>query len=373
MIPGPVELSQDVLEVFRERPVAHYGPQWRDLYLRTTGDVCRVLGTAGMSFLIPGSGSLGLEVMAVSLARARRCLVLHNGFFGDRLVSILEHYAARVDVLRFGLGACFDLQQVERALRGGDYDCLWLNHVETSTGMLNPLREIAAAAREVGVMVFVDAVSSAAVEELRMDEWGIDGVVSASQKGFESPPGLAILCCSPAALEKMRGTPPGGWYTDLRVWLEYHEKWNDWHPFPVTLPTNTVRALGKSLQLMLQAGLEERLAGFRAAADRLRRALRALGLELYVPDGRHAHGLTSVTTQGRFDPGELVAFLKERLQIQIAGSLGELKGSLFRIGHMSRSQIEPRNLTALLGGITLFLRSRGMEASSDAALRELAR
>ena len=203
------------------------------------------------------------------------------------------------------------------------------------------------------------------------DEWGVDVVVTASQKGFESPPGLAVLSCRKGLVEERAGAPRSSWYTDLGVWQEYAVKWSDWHPFPVTLPTNTVTALAKSLEIMEAQGVPRRLREQEEATARLRSALQSLGLTPYVGEGHHAHGLTSLSVGGTFAASELVTFLKQRLHIQIAGSLGELKDSVFRIGHMSRAQREPRNLAGVVSGIALFMESKGLKPDLHQALRAL--
>ncbi len=371
MIPGPVEIPEDILDSFNGQSVAHYGPEWRELYLNTTKAVSHTLGSRGMSFLIPGSGSLGLETVASTFCSAKKCLVLHNGFFGERLFDILSTHSEEVDVCRFGFGSPIDPDVVKKRLEEKSYDIVFMNHVETSTGMLNPLKETAELVKEQDVLFFLDAISSAGIEELKMDAWGIDAVVTASQKGFECPPGLTIVTCRMDLLNQIIGSPAHSWYTDLRIWYDYFEKWNDWHPFPVTLPTNIIKALAISLEILADEGKSARLSAQREVAERLRTALKTLGLRLYIEDGYHAHGLTSVSTEGEFEVGQLVTFMKKRMGIQIAGSLGTLKSTVFRIGHMSRVQREMKNLLKVIDGIALFMESKGLKVDLNEARIQL--
>ena len=371
MIPGPVEIPADIFAEYTRETVAHYGADWAAFYLKTVEGVSRFMKTGGPSFLLPGSGSLGVETAAASFCRGKRCLVLNNGFFGDRLAQIAGNYTETLKQVRSGLGAPLDLDEVRRSLKAERYDAVVCTHVETSTGMLNPVRQIAEIVRESGALFIVDAVSSAGIEELDMDAWGVDVAVMASQKGFECPPGLAMVSCGKRAAGLLEKGAPGSWYTDLRIWLHFYHDWHDWHPFPVTLPTNSVKALARSLAVIEQEGRENRLEGQRRTAAAFRKALRRLGLSLYVPDERCAHGLTAVAAEGKFEPSELVGYLKQGYHMQIAGSLGELKSLIFRIGHMSRAQRDSRNLTSVIAGIGLFLKSRKLACDLEGALQEI--
>ena len=371
MIPGPVEIPDEIMEVFREDPVAHYGSEWRDFYLNAVAQVSRFFGTQGMSFIIPGSGSVGLETAAVSLCRNKKCLILKNGYFGERLYALISPHAGKTDVLDFGTGEVIDPDRVKRELDKTRADVVAMTHVETSTAMLNPLEDIAAVSREMGTLLYLDAVSSAGVENIEMDNWGIDVLIAASQKGLECPPGIATVTCSRKIIEEIEGTKPVSWYTDLRVWLEYFDKWQDWHPFPVTLPTNVVRALSKSLEIIESEGAADRYKKFRTVSNRFRKSLWTFGLKPFIPDNLQAHGITSVKTEGSIDSTELVRFMKQKMGIQIAGSLGELRRSVFRIGHLSRRQCEINNLMKVIIGIGLYMKSIDIEVNIDPALEIL--
>jgi alanine-glyoxylate transaminase/serine-glyoxylate transaminase/serine-pyruvate transaminase len=371
MIPGPVEIMDDVLDSFQGQPVAHYGPEWTELYLDTARSVSSILGSEGRTFLIPGSGSLGLETVASTFCRSKRCLVLHNGMFGERLYAIVSKYTQAVEVIHFPINEPVDPDTVEKSLKTKRFDAVLMTHVETSTGLLNPVREIAERVKQQGAFFLLDAISSAAIEPLEMDNWGIDVTVTASQKGFECPAGLGIVTVDVNLLASIKDTPAHSWYTDLRVWCDYYDRWHEWHPYPVTLPTNTILALAKSLEIIKAEGLSVRQQMYKGVSLRLRKAFHVLGLGLYASEGHHAHGLTAVTTQGKFDPEDLITYLKARFGIQITGSFSELKSFVFRIGHMSRKQCSIVNLTAVVNGIALYMKSVGLEVPLETALSEL--
>jgi len=371
MIPGPVEISDDILEAFQGQTVAHYGQEFRDLYVGTTKKLSKILGSKGKSFLIPGSGSTSLETIAATFCSSKKCLILNNGFFGDRLYDIVSKYTFAIENKKFSLGETINLNDVRQILEAKKFDIVLMTHVDTSVGILNPIREVASIAKEHGALFFVDAIASSGIEMLQMDKWDISAVVTATQKGFGCPPGLGMVTVQESLLNNFVNQSPKSWYLDLRTWVDYYKKWNSWHPYPVTLPTNLIKALARSLDTIESIGIAKRVKMFEEVSMRLRKSLKALGLELFVPEGFYSHGLTSVHTIGKFNSADLVLFLKKKLKIQIAGSLGSLQNVVFRIGHMSEKQCQNRNLIAVIGGIGLYMNSIGLKASIDEAISEL--
>lgn len=371
MIPGPVEISQEIIDEFNGQNVAHYGPEWKQIYLDTVERTKAFFGTNGMAFLMPGSGSLGLETAAVTFCTNKKCLLVHNGFFADRLQAVISSHSSSIEVLNFGFAQPIDLSVIENALTGNEYDVVLMVHAETSTGMLNPASDIAALAHKHEALFILDAIASGGAENIQMDVSGIDVVITSSQKGFECPAGLAIVIVGESPIANMDLDTSHSWYTDLRVWKQYYQDWYDWHPFPVTLPTNLIKAYRKSLFLLEIEGRENHFAHLKRRTQQLRNALRALGLTLLVDDGDATHGLTSVSTGSLFDSAELVTFLKQQFNIQIAGSLGAYKNSIFRIGHFSRPQVAPRNIVSTVVGIGIYLQSKGLNPNIQKAIKTL--
>ena len=148
--------------------------------------------------------------------------------------------------------------------------------------------------------------------------------------------------------------------------------WNDWHPFPVSLPTNLVKALKVSLDMINQQGIENRLAFYRQVSEKLIKAIEVLGLGLFVPRNSTAHGLTAVSTGGKFDASQFKNFLVKNYNIMIGGSLDEdMKTTVFRIGHMSTEQCLTRNLAAVISGLGAYMRAQGLEVNLDDAIAQL--
>jgi len=371
MIPGPVEVPQDIIDVFNGQNVAHYGPEWKALYLDAIDMTTRFFGTDGLAYLMPGSGSLGLEAAAVSFCTDKRCLLIHNGFFADRLQAVVSSHAAILDVINFGFAQPVDLAVVEKKLAESSYDVVLMVHAETSNAMLNPAEAVASLAHQHKAIFILDAIASGGAEPISMDDAHIDVVITASQKGFSCPAGLAIVVVRKHLVELMETQQPVTWYTDLRIWTQYYHDWYDWHPFPVTLPTNLVKAYRKALQLLEAEGREAHFVRMQETAMRIRSALEALGLKLLISDEQCAHGLTSISTEEKFDSAELITYMKQHFNIQIAGSLGAYKNRIFRIGHFSDPQMELRNLISTIVGIGTFLQTKGLSCDIEQAIAVL--
>ncbi|MHB1254141.1 MAG: pyridoxal-phosphate-dependent aminotransferase family protein [Candidatus Humimicrobiaceae bacterium] len=374
MIPGPVESPEEIIEAFNGQTVAHYGKEFRDLYLNTAERLSRVLGSKDQwSFLMPGSGSTGLETIGATFCNSREVLIINNGHFGDRLYDVSSKYASSVDQVLFKPGEVIDLEVVENQLKKKKYDLVWMVHVDTSVGILNPLKEAAALAKKYGCEFFTDAIASAPAEEIRMDEWGIDGIATASQKAFSCPAGLGMLTLNEKLVKNIKSYPaPKSWYSDLKVWVDYYYDWNDWHPYPVTLPTNTVRALHKSLEILEAKGVENRFALHKTVSAKIVKAIKLLGLVTFIPENHLAHGLTGVNTMGKFYAPDFVSFIREKFAIQIGGSLDDnMKPVVFRIGHLSEKQCETRNLVSVISALGVFMQSKGLDVPVGKAIEAL--
>lgn len=374
MIPGPVECPEEILKAYNGQTVSHYCKEFRDVYLETAQKLSRVLGSkTKWSFLIPGSGTAALETVAATFCSSRNCLIINNGFFADRLYIISSRYSSKVDQVLFEKAQPIDLDMVEDYLKKKKYDLVWMVHVDTSVGILNPIKEVARVVKKYDSEFFVDAVASSPIEEIRMDEWGIDGIANASQKGFSCPPGLCMVTISEALIENIGSLPaPKSFVTDLRVWLDYYHRWNSWHPYPLSIPTNNVNALAKSIEILEAKGVENRVSFHKNISKRLVRSIKLLGLDIFIPEEQMAHGLTAVNTLGKFNAQDLVKFMSEKFSILVAGTPDDKSRSMvFRIGHMSETQCETRNLVSVVGALGVFMKSEGLEVRVDEAIKAL--
>lgn len=341
MIPGPVEVSDSVLAEMGSQVAVHYGPEWTALYKETTSIMKTVFRTSGDVFLLVSSGSGGVEAAISSLLMpGERVLVAVNGFFGERAAAIARSRGLHVIRVDASGESPITPDAVRRVLDAeSDIAGFVAVHHETSTGVLNPIQALGALAREHEIPFIVDAISSLGGDELAMDEWGIDICVTASQKCLEAPPGLAPVAVNPRAWQIMdrKGDFPAGWYLNLRNWREFADKWGDWHPFPITMATNNVRALRVALDHLLLEGLGNRIQRYRETARYIREGLRELGFMLFVDGEYSSSTITAVRIPDLFNVNGLISFLKERKGIRIAGGLGNTAGQIFRVGHMGKA------------------------------------
>lgn len=343
-IPGPAGSTPEVIEATGRPVVPHYGPRFVAAYNRCVDLFKVVFQTENDLFLIVGPGTASLDAaLASALPDGARVLAPTNGWFGARLAEMCRAHRAEVDVLEFPLGTAIDAEAVGRHLETSShsYDAVaWVHH-ETSTGVLNPVEPIAAAARRHGALTIIDAVASLGGVDLPVDAWGVDLCVSVANKCLGAPPGISAITVSPRAWEVIDANPSSrSWYLDLRTWRRYRDEWAAWHPYPTTVASNVVEAISISLEQVLEEGLDVRFQRTADAAATVRSGLRAMGFEMFAADDVASPVTTSVFAHEDLPAADLVRFLVER-SIFISGGIGDLAGKIFRIGHMGTSIDRP--------------------------------
>lgn len=372
MIPGPVEIEAETLAEMGAPLIAHYGHEWAQFYRETCELVKKVLQTHKADVhLMVGPGSAGLDA-AISnlLGTDGSALILSNGFFGERLFAVARSYTDKVNVLRFKLNAAVEPNAVEEALKKERFTLVAAVHCETSTGVVNPVKELGELCKKYDTLLVVDAISSLGGVDLKLDDWHIGICVGATQKCLETPPGICPIAISSQAWERIEKTQSPGWYLNLRTWKDFVERWGQWHPHPVTIPTGTVRALRKSLGRIFEEGLEARFRRHAQMASVLRQGLRNLGFELFISERYASPTVTTVLIDERISADELIKFLKQEHGIMIAGGLDELSGKIFRIGHMGpTARLDA--ILPLLFGIEDALRHAGIKIEVGQSLRGL--
>jgi alanine-glyoxylate transaminase/serine-glyoxylate transaminase/serine-pyruvate transaminase len=353
LIPGPVDLDPQTLAILASPAAPHYGDEWVAAYKATTEGLKPIFGTDGDVFVLVGSGSSGLDAAVGSMLGAgKRLALVRNGFFAARFGEIAEAQGLEVLPIDSPWGEAARPEELRVALdRMAHIDALALVHVETSTGVLNPLREIAAIANERGLPVIVDAVTSLGGVELQMDAWGIDICVSASQKALAAPAGLAMVAVGRRGWEYLDRNPVGrrGWYLDLRTWRRYVAEWGSWHPHPATIPSGTLFALRWRVEQTLALGLEAAIARHYAAAARFRGGLAELGLHTYVAEADAAPMVSVIAVEPPHDATEIAARMRDEQGLLIGGGMGPLNGRVVRVGHMGEGLTDDYIDAALAG------------------------
>jgi alanine-glyoxylate transaminase/serine-glyoxylate transaminase/serine-pyruvate transaminase len=333
-----------------------------EIYRETLECLKQVFGTQEDILLMPGPGTAGLDAALGSLMRTgEKVLVLDNGFFGRRLGAIAQAYGLEVGVVRSPTGSPIDPQAVRQFLnRERDVQAVAMVHLETSSGVLNPVQEIAAVANEFGILIVVDAVSSIGGISLPVDKWGIDVCVTVSNKCLACPPGVAPMSVSRRAWDRIdrRGEQAHGWYLNLGTWKEYAERWSTWHPYPTSLPTNNIVALLASLRHMLGMGLEAYYERHAQAAHVVRTGLRRLGFEMFTPEACTSPLITAVHGLPGMDIDDFRRYLVDEWQTLIAGGLDDLHGKIFRVGHIGKAA-SVGYAEWFLDGVEAYLRLKG--------------
>jgi alanine-glyoxylate transaminase / serine-glyoxylate transaminase / serine-pyruvate transaminase len=341
LIPGPVSIDDEVLEVLGEPVWPHYGDAWTELYLRTTDNLRRVFRTENDVQLLFGPGMAGVEAGLTSvLGAGDKVLIPSNGFFGDRMAQVAEVAGMEVIGVETGPREAVSTEAVRAAMDAHpDLRAVALVHHETSIGVINPVREIAALARERGVLTIVDAVSSAGGVELDVDGWGIDICVTVANKCLGAPVGVAPITAGPRAIAALEDGRPkaAGWYLNLATWRHARAEMRAWHPHPTTMPTNVIRALDLAVRRLLEEGLEEHLRRQRVARDTVRSGLQEMGFEMMVPDEVASPVVTAVMGLPDMDVPGYLRWLLDEHGLRVGGGIGQFAGRSFRVGHMGRA------------------------------------
>jgi alanine-glyoxylate transaminase/serine-glyoxylate transaminase/serine-pyruvate transaminase len=341
LIPGPVDIEDEVLAALASPTVPHYGTAWAEQYHEVVSGLKHLFGTEGDVYPIVGSGSTGLDSMIASfVATGKRMAIVRNGYFGDRMAIIAHSYGVNVHDINGEWGRAITVDTVRQALNEhGPFDVLGVVYAETSTGALNPLPELSALAKEFGIPILVDAITGFAGTPLELDAWNIDMCVSASQKAMAAPAGLAFVAVSAKGWEYMDANPvgPRGWILDVRTWRKYAKDAPGFHPQPATMPTGLMAAVNVRLRQIHAIGKAEYVAKHVRAASRFRSGLKSMGLNYLVPDAEATPQVTPVIVPDGRDANAIITNLRERYGFMATGGMGVLGGKIIRIGHMGKA------------------------------------
>jgi alanine-glyoxylate transaminase/serine-glyoxylate transaminase/serine-pyruvate transaminase len=338
MIPGPVEVDSQVLAVLAEPQAGHVSPSFIETFGECLDDLREIFAAPdGQPFVVAGSGTLAMEMAVANLIEpGMRAVVVSSGYFAGRMAEILQRHGAQVELVAGEIGDVPTLGQVEAALRGGAR-LLAATQVDTSTGVLAPVPELAALGRRYGALVVVDGVCSVAGQELRQTDWDIDVCLTASQKALAAPPGLALVMARPRALEafQARQAPVGSYYADWGKWLPVMQAYQARKPAYFATPAvNLVKALGRSLQQIKREGMENVWQRHLRLSQAFKAGIQALGIEQVPlrPDVRAAT-LTTMYYPGGYD-ASLVGKIAAQGVIVAGGLLPQIAARTFRVGHM---------------------------------------
>jgi aspartate aminotransferase-like enzyme len=331
---GPVACFPEVLEVMKLQMLSHRSAEYRELHRDTVKRLADFLEAKKATvLLIPSSGTGFMEASIRNAVTPKgKVLVTIIGEFGHRYKEAVERNGRIPVVLEKPLGKPVLPEELDDALKKNpDVEAVTITYNETSTGVLNPLKELAKVARERGKLVFVDAVSAMGAAEIKVDEWGLDLVFSSSQKAFGVPPGLAMAAVSEEIFERAKKIPERGLYFDL---LEIREVLLEQWSTPTTPPIPQIAGLNAVLRIVEKMGGKESwLRMYAERAEKIRRGVLELGLQLFAEPGYYSPTITVVYNP----PGIKGPVIYEEMRkrgIEIARGYGKVKDITFRIGHM---------------------------------------
>lgn len=361
--PGPTELPHVVLEAMSRPIIHHRTDEYRAQFLEATRLMQEHLGTAQPVLTLACSGSGAMEAAAINvLSPGDEAIVIEGGKFGARWATICEAYGIAVHKVSVEWGRVATVEEAESALAAHPKSkALFMTHSETSTGALFPVHEIARAARARGVLTIIDAVTSYGVYDLQFDASDLDGVVWGSQKGMMIPPGLGFVAYGPQAWAAAEKARLPRFYFNLLKARSALEKGDT----PFTPAITLVLAANVAAKLMAAEGREGVFARHRRNAEGTRAAAQALGLTLLAEVPSNA--VTAVIAPVGIDSGAVVKTMERRYGVKIAGGQNQLKGKIFRLGHIG--WYDEGDILRMVGAFESALIDHGWNAEPGTAAR----
>ena len=348
-IPGPVDVDPDVMEAQTNPMMPHRSAEFETIFRGTEAKLKQVFFTESRVFQPPSSGT-GMQEAGVRNLAQQDILSCINGAFSERWHQVAVTNGKQADRLEAAWGEPILPDSLAAALKQKNYEAVTIVHNETSTGVVSPLEELAAVVHEISpdTLILVDAVSSLGGMKIDTDGWGLDFVLTSSQKCLALPPGMSFAAVSDRALKKAETVDNRGWYFDL-LRLEKHRIKNS---TPMTPTMSLIWALDVQLDKMLAEGLEARFARHAAMAERVQSWAVDHGMESLAPEGYRSKTVSTIKNLRGVDIAALNKFLMDK-GMRIANGYGNLKNETFRIAHMGETRMH--HIDELLDAFETFI------------------
>jgi aspartate aminotransferase-like enzyme len=357
--PGPTPVPPAVLAAGTEPIVHHRGADFREIYASTLGRLKDVFRTQSDVLLFTASGTGAMESAVANLCEpGDRVAVVSHGSFGERWLAICAQHGVEVTAIRYEWGERPDPDEVGAAVREAGLDLVLCQQSDTSTGVVSDVRAIKEAVGDATLVV--DAISSLGAVPLETDAWGIDVVVSGSQKALMAPPGLAMASVPAHVLERAKKSR--SFYFDWRA----NKKAQDALDAAFTPAVSLIRSLDVALALLLGAGLDAAFERHVRLGRAARAGAKAMGLELFSPDDDTAAVVTAIRAPAGIDADELLAHLRDRHGVTLAPGQQHLKGKVFRIGHIGWFDVF--DIATALAAVELALTELGADIERGGAV-----
>lgn len=359
-IPGPTNIPARILRTLSQPMVNHRGSDFQQMVEECLNNLKKVFRTNNDILVFPSSGSGMLESAVVNLlSPGDKILAISQGVFSERMATIAEKHNLQVRRLTKEWGFSVKAEEIQAVLeqdKEKEIKAVCLPHNETSTAVSNDLKEITKAIKEIEhpALIMVDAISSLACLPLETDSWNIDVVVASSQKGLMLPPGLGFVSVSDRAWESIETSSMPKWYWEYRA-VKDSLKHN---VFPYTPATTLFFGLKESLYMLAEEGIENVWERHALMAEAVRNAARAINLSLFAKEEKaYSNTVTAILVPDQMSYTEFAKGLKAKFDLEIGGGLQQLKGQIFRIGHLG--SIHHLEIYAIMGAVEMMLSQMG--------------
>lgn len=370
MIPGPTPVPESALLAMAKQPIGHRSTEFSSILNEVYANLRWIFQTQEDVFMYASSGTGAMEAAIYNLVNPGDkvlCLVIGN--FGERWTKIAASRGAVVERIDAEWGQAIKPEELKQKLDADinkEIKFVTLTHNETSTGVTNDLKTLNEIIQNHGAISIVDGITSMGAIPLKMDEWGVDVVVSGSQKGFMIPPGLSFLACSKKAWKVFEECKYPSFYTNFAA----HKKAVAIDSTPYTPAVSLIVALKETLNMMKEEGLDDMYLRHQKLAKGLRAAIKAMGLKLFVEDDSIAsNAITSILPPDGISVPDIRKTLKDDFDIVVANGQGKLKDKIFRIGHLGF--VSQRDMLGTVGALEMTLTKLGYKLPEKSATEAL--
>jgi aspartate aminotransferase-like enzyme len=359
-IPGPTPCPPEVLAAMGRQMINHRGSEFQQVMTDVTAKLKKLFLTQNDLYILTGSGTGGLEAAVVNtLSPSDKVLAISIGVFGDRFATIAKTFGADVTHIKTEWGKAADIKAIKAALdKDPAIKAVLVTHNETSTGVTNNLKAITETVKPYDKLFIVDAISSLGSIEFPVDDWGVDVVVTGSQKSWMVPPGLAMVSISQKAWQANAAAKMPRFYWDFAKAKKYLEKGGQ---TPWTPAVSVVLALNVALDMMLKEGLDNIIARHTKLGNMTRNGIKALGLKLFADEAYASNTVTAILGTEGLDAKKLNKIMREEYDIVLSGGQMELEGKIFRIGHLG--WVTERDIQAVLEALETALPKAGFRSA----------
>lgn len=360
MIPGPTPTPESVLLALAKHPIGHRTPEFSKIFDEVHDGLKWIFQTKQdvITFASSGTGAMEAAIYC-TINPGDKVIAVVGGKFGERWGSIAKMKGADVDIISVEWGKALDINILKEKLEADsakEIKAVCITHNETSTGVTNPLKEIAEVVNKHGALLIVDTVTSLGAIDMPFDDWGIDIAVSGSQKGFMIPPGLGFIALSEKAWQAVENCQTPSYYFNLKAARKNLQK----STTPYTPAVNMFVALKAALEIMKEEGRENIFKRHAILAAAVQAAMPAIGLKLYVEDPKvRSNSITAICAPEGINADDFRKIMKKRFDISLAGGQDHLKGKIFRIGHLGFCS--PRDILATVSCIEICMAEAGFD------------